>query len=158
MTPLLPHPHSLHLAVTICLFSLPSSSILGTHVDEEHEEIITKLVGLPHLIPGVWMHGSWNSSTEYCGGVPSSGKVDATFCLLHRGCVSVGECGFPSFIFSAKSLFAAWTRAPWLQKKMPSWKNDFFTSSCWCFYRLLQLTSFLLCILTLIKGLRSKVS
>lgn len=50
MTPLLPHPLSLHVAVTTCPFSLSSSSILGTHVDEEQEEIIPKLVGLPHLM------------------------------------------------------------------------------------------------------------
>lgn len=50
VTPLLPHPLSLHLAVTTCSFSISSSSILGTHMDEEHEEIIPKLMGLPHLM------------------------------------------------------------------------------------------------------------
>lgn len=116
VTPLLPHPRSLHLAVTTRPFSL-SSAVSMALVDEEHEEISTKLVGLPHLVPGVWVRGSWNSSTEDRGGLPSSGKVDATFCLLHGGCVSFGECGFSSFIFCAKSLFAAWALAPWLQKK-----------------------------------------
>lgn len=50
MTPLLPPPLSLHIAVTTCPFSLSSSSILGTHVDEKCEEVIPKLVGLPHLM------------------------------------------------------------------------------------------------------------
>lgn len=88
LNPLLPHTCSLHLAVASDPFRLSPSSILGTHMDEEHEEIISDLAGLPHLFPGVRMHFSWNSRTEYCVGLTSSGEVNATFCFPHGSCVS----------------------------------------------------------------------
>jgi len=58
LNPLLPHPRSLHLAVVSDRFRLSPSSILGTHMDEEHEEIISELAGLPYPFLGVWMHFS----------------------------------------------------------------------------------------------------